>query len=147
MSPPSSASLPLPTPNHPFSMPQHCYELPEKHSKFPLATCFTRGNACDSMLLSDFFHPLLPTLCPQAVLYVCICIQFSSVQFSHVQLFMTPRTAACQASLSVTNSWSLLKLMSTESVMLSNHLILCHPLLLQPSVFPSIRVFSDESVL
>ena len=63
-----------------------------------------------------------------------------------VQLFATPWTAARQASLSVTNSWSLLKLMSIESVMPSNHLILC-PLLLPPSVLPSIRVFSDESAL
>ena len=59
----------------------------------------------------------------------------------------TPWTAARQASLSIANSWSLLKLMSIESVMPSNHLILCHPLLLLPSVFPSIRVFSNESVL
>ena len=72
----------------------------------------------------------------------------SSVQsLSCVQLFATPWTAACQASLSITNSRSLLKLMSIESVMPSNHLILCHPLLLPPSIFPSIRVFSDESVL
>ena len=75
-------------------------------------------------------------------------IQFSSVQsLSHVQLFATPWTAACQASLSVTNSWSLLKLISIESVMPSNHLILCCPLLLLPSIFPSIEVFSSESVL
>ena len=60
---------------------------------------------------------------------------------------MTPWTGARQASLSITNSWSLLKLMSTESVMPSNHPILCHPLLLPPSIFPSIRVFSRESVL
>ena len=60
---------------------------------------------------------------------------------------MTPWTAAHQASLSITNSWSLLKLMSTESVMPSNHLILCRPLFLLPSIFPSIRVFSNESVL
>ena len=60
---------------------------------------------------------------------------------------MTPWTAARQASLSITNSWSLLKLMSIESVMPSNHLILCHPFLLLPSVFPRIRVFSNESVL
>ena len=60
---------------------------------------------------------------------------------------VTPWTAACQASLSVTNSQSLLKLMSIESVMSSNHLILCYPLLLLPSIFPSIRVFSSESVL
>ena len=72
---------------------------------------------------------------------------FSSVQsFSHVQLFATPWTAACQDSLSITNSWSLLKLMSIE-LMLSNHLILYRPLLLLPLIFPSIRVFSNESVL
>ena len=72
---------------------------------------------------------------------------FSSVQsLSCVQLFETPWTAACQASLSITNSQSLLKLISIESVMPSNHLDLCHPLLL-PSIFPSIRVFSNESVL
>ena len=70
-----------------------------------------------------------------------------SVQsLSRIQLFLTPWTTAHQASLSLTNSWSLLKLMSIESVMPSNHLILHHPLLL-PSVFPSIRVFSSESVL
>ena len=73
---------------------------------------------------------------------------FSSVHLlSHVRLFATPRTAARLASLSITNSWSLLKLMSIELVMPSNHLILCHPLLLLPSVYPSIRVFSNESVL
>ena len=66
---------------------------------------------------------------------------------SCVRLFATPWTATRQASLSVTNSWSLLKLMSIESVMPSNHLILCHPPLLLPSLFPSIRVFSNESVL
>ena len=71
-----------------------------------------------------------------------------SVQsLSHVQLFMTPWAAARQASLSITNSQSLLKFISTESVMPSNHLILCHPLLLLLSIFSSIRVFSNESVL
>ena len=75
-------------------------------------------------------------------------VQFSSVQsLSRVQLFATPWTAAHQASLSITNSQSLLKVMSIESVMPSNHLIFCHPLLLPPSVFPSIRVFSNESAL
>jgi len=75
-------------------------------------------------------------------------VQFSSVQLlSRVQLFVTPWTAACQASLSITNSRSLPKPMSIESVMPSNHLILCHPLLLLPSIFPSIRVFSNESAL
>ena len=72
----------------------------------------------------------------------------SSVKsLSHVQLFVTPWTAACQTSLSTTNSRSLLRLMSIKSVMPSNHLILCHPLLLLPAIFPSIRVFSNESVL
>ena len=74
--------------------------------------------------------------------------QFSPVQsLSRVRLFATPWTAAHQASLSVTNSQSLPKLMSIESVMPSNHLILCRPLLLLPSIFPSIRVFSNKSVL
>ena len=73
---------------------------------------------------------------------------FSSVQsLSRVQLYVTPWTAARQVSLSVTNSWSLLKLMCIELVMPSNHLIFCHPLLLPPSIFPSIRVFSKKSVL
>ena len=73
---------------------------------------------------------------------------FSSVQsLSRVRLFVTPWTAAHQASLSITKSQSLLKLMYSELVMPSNHLLLCHPLLLLPSIFPSIRVFSNESVL
>ena len=70
-----------------------------------------------------------------------------SVQISHIWVFATPWTAACQASLSITNSWSLPKLMSIESVMPSNHLILYHSLLPLPAIFPSIRVFSNESVL
>ena len=75
-------------------------------------------------------------------------VQFSSVQsLSCVQLFVTLWTAARQSSLSITNSQSLLKLTSIESVMPFNHLILCHPLLLLPSIFPSIRVFSNESIL
>ena len=74
--------------------------------------------------------------------------QLSSVQLlSRVRLFVTPWTAACQASLSIINSKSLLKLMPIESVMPSNHLILCRPLLLPPSISPSIRVFSNESAL
>ena len=84
---------------------------------------------------------------------VCVCVWLCSVQFSshqslsHVQLFETPWTAASQAFLSITNSQSLLKLISIELVMPSNRLILCHPLLLLASIFPSIRVFSNESVL
>ena len=77
-----------------------------------------------------------------------VSVQFSSVQsLSCVQLFVTPWTAACQASLSIANSQSLLKPISIESVMPSNHLILCHPLLLLPSIFSIIRLFSNESVL
>ena len=85
--------------------------------------------ACDLILVEgDGKHPSVQSL-------------------SHVWLFATPWTAAHQVSLSIKNSQSLIKLMSIESVMLSNHLILCHPLLLLPSIFPSIRVFSNESVL
>ena len=100
---------------------------------------------------------LLPTRFVTAFIH-CICFSFpslfllslvfSSVQvLTHVQLFTTPWTAVCKASLSITRSQSLLKLMSIESVMPSNNLILCHPLLLLPSIFPSIRVFSTESAL
>ena len=75
-------------------------------------------------------------------------LQPSLVQsLTHVQLFANPWTSECQASVSITNSQSLLKPMSTESVIPSSHLILCRPLLLPPSIFPSIRVFSNESVL
>ena len=85
--------------------------------------------------------------------YMCVCVYYlyicisSPQSLSHIQLFVIPWTAACLVSLSVTNSQSLLKLMSIESMMPSNHLILCYPLLLPPSIFPSIRVFSNESVL
>ena len=76
------------------------------------------------------------------------CVQFSSVQsLSHVRLFVNPWTTACQASLSITNPRSLPKLMSIELVIPSNHLVLCRPLLLLPSIFPNIRVFSSESAL
>ena len=95
---------------------------------------------------------------PQNSCSLCLGILFSryrllvpvvsSVQFTHrVRLFVTPWTVGRHASLSITNSWSLLKLISIESLMPSNHLTLCHPLLLPPSIFPSIRVFSNESVL
>ena len=78
---------------------------------------------------------------------ICYC-SFSSVQWlSPVQIFVTPWTAVHQSSLSITNSWSLLKLTSIESVMPSNHLVLFCPLPLLPSIFPSIRVFYSESVL
>ena len=80
--------------------------------------------------------------------FVETSVHFSSVQsLSRVRLFATPWTTACQASLSITNSQSPPKSMSIESMMPSNHLILCRPLLLLPSIFPSIRVFSNESAL
>ena len=78
----------------------------------------------------------------------CHEVMSKSVQsLSRFWLFETPWTTACQASLSINNSWSLSKLMSIESVMPSNHLILCHPFILLPSIFPSVRVFSNESAL
>ena len=86
--------------------------------------------------------------CMYSIISVCISVLCTSVyQFSCVWLFATPWTAACQASLFITNSRSLLRLIPIESVMPSSHLILCHPLLLLPSIIPSIRVFSNESVL
>ena len=102
--------------------------------------------------------PLSPPffITPQTISYLNIshtyyakwtCKNESVQSLSHLQLFATPWTAAHQVSLSITNSWSLLKLMSIKSAMPSDHLILCHPLLLLPSIFPSIRVFSKESVL
>ena len=100
--------------------------------------------AVSSQSLSPWSQSLLPCVC----LHTAFLQRHSSVQsLSHVQLFVTPWTAAHQASLSITNSWSLLKLMSIESVMPSNHLILCPPLLLPPSILPSIRVLSNESAL
>ena len=96
----------------------------------------------------DCLIPKLALLTPQ----VCLCPSRRCMQLvvqlsSRVRLFVTPWTAACQASLSLTISQSLPKFMSTESVMSSNHLILCCSLLLLPSIFPSIRVFSNESAL
>ena len=98
-------------------------------------------------VLPDFVHLLLFPLV--YILELLIIFWFSSVNFSPsvVSDSATPWTTACQASLSITNSRSLPKLMSTESVMSSNYLILCRPLLLLPSIFPSIRVFSNESAL
>ena len=97
----------------------------------------------DIKLFDNFLNPV-DKLAFSSFFFVQFCLVQS---LSHVQLFATPWTAAHQASLSITNSWSLLKLMSIESVMPSNHLILCRPLLLLPSIFPSIRVFSQDSVL
>ena len=82
-------------------------------------------------------------------MYMCRYIINQSVQFSPsvVSIFVTPWTVARQASMPITSSWSLLKLISIESVMPSNHLIICHPLLLPHSIFPSIRVFSNQPIL
>ena len=96
---------------------------------------------CAYSLLILFLWRTLPDTNKLYQLYVSMVIVVQLL--SRVRLFVTPWTAAHQASLSITNSWSLLKLMSIESMMLSNHLILCHPLLLPPSIFPSIRVFSS----
>ena len=91
--------------------------------------------------------PLYPTICSESCVSLSFAFRFVVVQsLSHVRFFVTPWTVAHQASLSITNSRSLLKLISIELVTPSNHLILCHPLLL-PSIFPSIRVFSNESAL
>ena len=94
----------------------------------PLSLGFSRQNYWNGLPFPSPMHPCMLS------------------RFSHVWLFATPWTAGCQVSLSITNSQSLPKLMSIESVMPSNHLILCHPLLL-PSIFPSIRVFFNESTL
>ena len=106
-----------------------------------------------SALIKHLPHPRTSIASPRSALWpetTSASSSYPSVQFSFSLIsnfFVSPWTAAHQASLSITNSWSLLKLMSIESVMPSNHLILCHPLLLLPSIFPSIRVFSSESAL
>ena len=104
------------------------------------------------IIIQHYYHskkkPCTHQRSPSNFLYSSPSVQLSSVQsLSHVWLPATPWTTACQSSLSITNSQSSPKLMSIESVMPSNHLILCHPLLLLPSIFPSIRVFSNESAL
>ena len=115
---------------------------------------FMLGN-WDAMCYS-FIHPSTHPYMQQAFFEYLLCERhmlgteedFSSVQFlSCIWAFVTPWTAVRQASLSITNSWSLLKVMFVESVMPFNHLILCCPLLLLPSILPSIRVFGNESVL
>ena len=98
-------------------------------------------------MVCKYFLPVCKLLI-SVILSPLSSVQFSSIQsLNHVQLFGTPWITACQASLSITNSRSLPKLMSIESVMPSNHLILCRPLLVLPSIFPSIRIFSNESAL
>ena len=147
-------------------------QVSDSRMKSSLELIYFSGGALTSFCHKPLLRPLLPS--PLALLWllsfskpghpvfsqvsklqitfqwISTCAsQFSSVQFSLscVRLFLTPWTIARQASLSITNSWSLLKLMSIESVMSSNHLIVCCPLLLPPPIFPSIRVFSNESAL
>ena len=122
----------------------------------PVYPCPPGSPDPQSFSQSGFLFPLLPWALLFSLLGTSLsstnlplkCAGPSSVQsLSHVRLFATPWTAGHQASLSIINSRSLLKLLSIESVMPSNQLILCCPLLLPPSIFPSIRVFSNESVL
>ena len=124
---------------------------------FPCSKEFTLEGSLESSCLIIYWHKFQYTCVWETSEFmhlhsvstqVFLTLSVSSVQLlSCVQLFVTPRTTPRKASLSITNSQSLLKLMSIELVMPSNHLILCHPLLLLPSIFPSIRVFSSESVL
>ena len=99
----------------------------------------SEGKPLLGFLKLSYFHKTYT----RVYLMVVVIVQ----SLSHVWLFATPWTAACQASLSFTISWSLLKLMSIESVLPSSHLVLCRPLLLLPSIFPSIRAFSNELAL
>ena len=112
-------------------------------SVIPFSSCLQSFPASGSFPVSQLFASGGQNIGASASLLLLLLLSC----FSHVRLFETPWTAARQASLSITNSRSLLKLMSIESVMPSNHLILCRPLLLLPLIFPSIRVFSKESVL
>ena len=113
-----------------------------KNCSIPMFSCWFYVWKTYSLLPRKYWNLLLLLYRPFR------SVQFSSVHsLSHLQLFVTPRIAARQASLSITNSRSLLKLMSIESVMPSSHLILCHPLVLLPPIPPSIRVFSNESTL
>ena len=153
-----SIKLVMPS-NHPSSVIpiSSCLHSFPASGSFPVSQLFASGgqsirfSASASVLpvnIQDWF-PLLLLFC-LFVFARCFywCYQFSSVQsLSHVRLLVTAWTAACQGSLSITNCWNLPKPMSTELVMPSNHPILCCPLLLLPSIFPSIRVLSNESAL
>ena len=120
-------------------------EVIKEFKAFPLLMCVLSPSKCALDFLPCFFNTT--SLIHFEFIFV-YGVQFSSVQsLSHVRLFVTPWIAARQASLSITNTQSSPKLMSIESVMPSSHLILCHPLHLPPSIFPSTRVFSNESAL
>ena len=138
--------------SNPASHPQHCWHWRQGHSLWTGLSCALQASYSAASLTSAHQTPLAHAT-SHASFYNQRCLQTlpdapwghnlsSLYSFSRVKLFVTPWTAACQASLSITNSWSLIKLMSILSVMPSNHLILCHPLLLLPSIFPSTGVFS-----
>ena len=126
---------------HPFTFRSSSPKNRHPSSKIPNGVPRSGPQRAQEVLLLDLFHYLQ---CTDIMTWIVVVVVQS---LSPVWLFATPWTAARQASLSSANFWSLLKLMSTESVMPSNHPILCCPLLLLPSLFPTIRVFSDESVL
>ena len=130
----------------------HCSQInPSNCSAFwrdPANGLLNGANCLNPLFKVPYYLNYLSNLISCSFPYHSLLNQFSSVQsLSRVWLFATPWTVAHQASLSITNSWSLLKLMSIKLVMPSNHLILCRHLLLLPSIFPSIRVFSNQSVL
>ena len=114
---------------------------------FTLSQWFSNLNPCQNHLWDVLKHMFLGPFHPQSFCLSSVGIVVAVQLLSHVRLFATAWTAARQASLSFTISQSMLKLMSTELVMPSNHLILCRPLLLLLSIFPSIKVFSNKSVL
>ena len=115
---------------------------------FPVPTCYSEFNDMNGKPHGQKIGIYRHIVSWEALILFTIIIQFSSVQsLNRVRLFVTPWIAARQASLSITNSRSSLRLTSIESVMPSNRLIFCHPLLLLPSIFPNIRVFSSESAL
>ena len=139
--------------NHvPFCNPMDCSTpgIPDLYHLLELAQIHVHW-VLDAIQPSHSLLSLLPpafNLSSIRVFSYETALSISSVQsLSHIQLFVTPWITACEASLSITNTQSLPKLMSIESVMPSNHPILCQPLLLLPSIFPSIRVFSSESGL
>ena len=122
--------------------PRTCYRKGELHSLSQEVTESLTSASISKIYSRGIIGPGFPQT-PRHLSDVMVLVQ----SLSRVRLFVTPWTAARQASLSITNSWSLPKFMSIESVMPYNHFILCRPLLLPPSIFPSIRVFSKESVL
>ena len=133
----------LPSSPSAFNLSQHqgLFQWVDLHIRWPMLWNFSFSISASSNEYSRLISF-------ETAWFDLIAIQFSSVQLlSGVQLFVTPGTGAHQASLSITNSQSLFKLMSIELVMPSNHLIFCHPLILLPSIFPSIRVLSNESAL